>query len=249
MANRSVFKPQYLPWVLVAILAVTSIVLATLYGQALAKLEHASSKPTGTATVAAAPAEVTDSGLAADNTMTDLATRKSSDIAAMGPVDAPVVMVEVSDFTCPFCAHFAHQTHKQLLPYVESGSLRIERIGATYFDTADLGAKAVFAAGLQGKYWEFYEALYAASPENGHLQITQDLVMEKAKAAGVADLEKFAADLKSEQVAKLVEADQKRIFDAGIGSVPTFVINGQVIPGAQDTSVFVKTIESLGGHK
>lgn len=57
----------------------------------------------------------------------DMARRVDGDPLARGPVDAPVVLVVYSDYRCPFCAKFSHDTEPQLVDkYVEAGKLRIE---------------------------------------------------------------------------------------------------------------------------
>ncbi len=75
------------------------------------------------------PAVITESATpeGADESLLALARRDGGDALAVGKVDAPVVMIEYSDFQCPFCGRFARETEPALLrSYVDKGVLRIE---------------------------------------------------------------------------------------------------------------------------
>ena len=77
----------------------------------------------------------------------------------LGDEDAPVTMVEYSDFQCPYCGRFARETKPALLrEQVEEGVLRIEwRNFPLFGEESERAALAAWAAGQQGKFWEFHD--------------------------------------------------------------------------------------------
>ncbi|MEO7195724.1 MAG: thioredoxin domain-containing protein [Pseudonocardiaceae bacterium] len=93
------------------------------------------------------------------------AGRIAGDPLAMGSPTAPVVIVEWGDFQCPFCGAFARDTEPALLTqYVDAGKVRLEWRDFAYLGPESVAARA---AGRQGKFWAYHDALYAQQrPEN-----------------------------------------------------------------------------------
>ena len=183
--------------------------------------------------------------------MRSLPRRQADDPTALGPVDAPVVMIVWSDYRCPFCARWATTTFEELKPYVASGSLRVEARDLVLFgEESTLAAVAARAAGEQGKFWEFHDAIFAAAPaDGGHPTITTDDVVAFAKQAGVPDLARFRKDLTSKTLAAAVAADTDEARKLGISGTPFFLIDTTAINGAQPTDAFVQAIEAAGGRR
>lgn len=246
-----------LPWALAAIGLVTSLALTVVtvaQGQQISQLKDelaaASASPTAEAPTAepSAPAEKPLQTPDADarQLLESLPRRNANDPTAIGRVDAPVVMIEWSDYRCPYCAVFAQSTHHDLKRFVNDGTLRIEHRDRIMFgEMSHLAAVAARAAGLQGKYWEFYEALFAITPTQGHMDVTTETVIGVAKKIGIPDLDQFAVDLSSAELKKAVDADDAEAQRLGISSTPFFILNDQVVPGAQPTERFVALIEQL----
>lgn len=174
-----------------------------------------------------------------------LERRIDADPMALGAVDAPVVMIEYSDYRCPFCGVYARKTQPEIIKkYVDSGKLRIEwRDFPVLGEASATAAVAARAAGEQGLFWEFNDAVYAAAPERGKADLSEKELMAFAKNVGVPDMTKFAADLKSPQLLALVKADLDEGTALGLNSTPTFVINNQSIPGAQPLEIFSQVID------
>lgn len=175
----------------------------------------------------------------------DLQRRDADDVMALGEVDAPVVLIEYSDFRCPFCARWATDVKPEMQPYLDDGTLRIE-----YHDLALLGpesasaAVAARAAGEQGKYWEFHDALFAATSAGDHPDMPADKLVEMATEVGVPDIAAFEAGLTSPDLIQAVEAETASARELGITSTPTFLINTAIVQGAQPANVFIETVES-----
>lgn len=174
-----------------------------------------------------------------------LERRQANDPLALGDVDAPVVMIEYSDFRCPFCGVYARKTQPEIIrKYVDTGQLRIEWRDFPVLGEASVnGAVAARAAAEQGLFWEYNDAIYAGAPERGKSELSDAELLAFAEQVGVADMAKFATDMKSPELASLVQADLTEGTGLGLNSTPTFVINNQSIPGAQPLEVFSQVID------
>ncbi|GAA3849909.1 thioredoxin domain-containing protein [Streptomyces sedi] len=177
----------------------------------------------------------------------ELARRDANDPLALGEADAPVVMIEYADFQCAFCGTHARGAHGMLVEeYVERGLLRIEfRNFPINGPESDAAARAAWAAGRQGRFWEFHEAAFA---EEFHLEsgrFSEEGLTELAEEAGVPDVERLLADMESDEAGEAVGADAEEAMDLGITTPPSFLVNGQPLQGARPFAEFVELIEPL----
>ncbi|MFJ8310021.1 MULTISPECIES: DsbA family protein [unclassified Streptomyces] len=173
-----------------------------------------------------------------------LARRDAKDPLAQGRADAPVVMIEYADFKCSYCGKFARDTESQLVKkYVDNGTLRIEWRNFPIFGAeSEAAARGAWAAGQQGKFWQFHAAAYAeGSKEKG---FGADRLKELAKEAGVPDEARFAADLDSDAAKAAVKKDQDEAYGLGASSTPSFLINGRPMAGAQPMDAFAQAIDA-----
>lgn len=178
-----------------------------------------------------------------------LVRRDPEDPMALGEVDAPVVMVNYSEFQCPFCGKFARDTEPTLIKkYVKDGTLRIEWRDFPYLGPeSTTAARAGRAAAAQGEFWAFHDAMYAnQQPPNSGLLTEKYL-------AGVADkiglnVAQFRKDMASPEIAKAVQRDFNEGQAIGVTGTPAFLINGRPVIGAQPTDVFTGTIEKAAAE-
>ena len=99
----------------------------------------------------------------------DLPRREADDPMAKGDVDAPVVIMEFADYRCPFCASWGRDVQPELQDLIDDGTVRIEfRDRVLFGEDSEATALAARAAGEQGMYWEYHDAVYAAAPDSGH---------------------------------------------------------------------------------
>lgn len=170
--------------------------------------------------------------------------RDANDARAVGSPDAPVVLVEFSDFSCPMCTRFATQVEPELQKFIDDGTLRIEYRDLVIFQQhgSDIAAAGGWAAAAQGKHAEYRHAVWAAAG-NGHPEYTVDSVVELAKTAGVHDLDKFRADVTSEEVKGKVKAETEHAFSLGITGTPFMMVNNATISGAYPVEYVSRTIE------
>ncbi|MHB1235294.1 MAG: DsbA family protein [Microbacteriaceae bacterium] len=192
-----------------------------------------------------APTVASQSSPPASPAVPDLARRVPNDPLALGSVSAPVVMIEYADFRCPFCAAFNRDTMPALIKgYVDTGVLRIEWRDFPVFGQQSIDAAvAARAAGEQGKFWQYHDALYALAPAGAHADLTRAVLIQTARTVGVADMNAFTRELDSPALLKLVQADAEQAQSLGASGTPSFLIGNQPIVGAQPLSVFQQAID------
>ncbi|MFG3496256.1 DsbA family protein [Streptomyces sp. NPDC047928] len=172
------------------------------------------------------------------------ARRDARDPLALGRADAPVVLIEYADFACGYCGKFARDTEPDLVrKYVADGTLRIEwRNFPIFGEESESAARASWAAGRQGRFWEFHRAAYAeGAKEKG---FGGDRLAALAREAGVPDIDRFTRDLDSAAARQAVGKDQEEGYALGATSTPSFLINGRPIAGAQPAEAFTSAIEA-----
>ncbi|MEV4190698.1 DsbA family protein [Streptomyces toxytricini] len=182
-----------------------------------------------------------DSGARAE--LLKLARREAGDRLAVGRQDAPVVLIEYSDFKCGYCGKFARDTEPELIrKYVEDGTLRIEwRNFPIFGEESEAAAKAAWAAGQQDRFQQFHAAAYApGAKEKG---FGAERLLELAREAGVPDLERFSRDMAGEAAAAALARDREEGSRIGVASTPSFLVNGRPIAGAQPYGTFAAVID------
>ncbi|MFJ1617713.1 MULTISPECIES: DsbA family protein [unclassified Streptomyces] len=203
--------------------------------------DHSGSSPSSSSSSVADATTDPDAGVYPE--LAKLARRDAGDKLAQGRVDAPVVLIEYADFKCGYCGKFARDTEPALVKkYVDDGTLRIEWRNFPIFGAeSEAAARAAWAAGQQGRFWQFHRAAYAeGAKEKG---FGKDRLKALAQQAGVADLDRFARDTDSSAASAAVGKDQEQGYGIGATSTPSFLINGRPIAGAQPTETFTRVIE------
>jgi len=156
----------------------------------------------------------------------------------LGDPNAPVTIVEFSDFQCPFCQR-AHPIVKQLLAKYPS------QVKLAYRDfplqqihpEARAAAVASRCAGEQGKFWQFHDRLFETQlPLNG------PTFTDHAAQLGL-DTARFVECLSSDRFEALIEQDLQDGNRVGVNGTPAFFINGVALTGAQPLTAFEKVVE------
>jgi protein-disulfide isomerase len=198
---------------------------------------------------AAAPAVASAPGVSAPEAEAEPAQASRFEVdpggdPSIGPVDAPVTIVEFSDFTCPYCQRW----HLEVLPGVLDRYP--DQIRFVYKDfpivgggrAGFLGAQAAHCAEEQGAYWEFHDALFSgiyAVDSSGVDQVAVDLGL---------DLDPFKECMVEARYAEEVRDDFNYGVSLGVTSTPSFFINGIPLIGAQPLENFVQIIDSELGN-
>ncbi|MEU5422096.1 DsbA family protein [Streptomyces sp. NPDC001407] len=175
--------------------------------------------------------------------------RGGEDPLAVGKADAPVVLVEYADYQCSYCGKFTRDSQPELIKkYVDAGTLRIEfRNFPIFGKDSERAARASWAAGQQGRFWQFHDEVYAKTRKGDAL--AEDKLVDMARTSGVKDLDKFRDDLKGSAAEAAVKKDQEEGYSIGVQSTPTFLVNGRPIAGAQPMSAFDEAIAQAEAAK
>lgn len=175
------------------------------------------------------------------------------DDPVMGDQKARLVLVEFSDFQCPFCARFVQET----LPEIENDYIKTGKLRYVFRDFPITGAhkdafKAAMASGCaldQGKYWEMHDRLF----EN-QTAFTVHNLTQRAEAIGL-NKEKFQQCLNNNEYETEIQNDFAEGLKAGVNQTPTFFLGLTqpnspklkvltVITGAKSYAVFKAAIDS-----
>lgn len=159
---------------------------------------------------------------------------------SLGPEDAPIVIVEFSDFQCPYCARFHDQTLQPLLD-AYPGKIRFVYRHfplSTIHSSAFQAAEASMCAYEQGAFWPYHDGIY----EN-QAKLDTELYIQLATDLGL-DVESFRTCLENEEYQGLVQSDMDFAVSLGVRSTPTFFINGVPFIGAQPLDAFKQVIDS-----
>ena len=190
---------------------------------------------TAAAALAVAGASMAAEPLAVPQTVTSESER------VLGSPNAPVTMVEFSDFQCSFCRKFWALTLPSLKEtYIKTGQLRL-----VYQHFAILGEHSVAAAQAaecareQGKFWPYHDKLFESQ---GALAFTEAKLGRYAEEMAL-DVGAFTHCLASRKYRRKVEDETTLGFRLGARGTPTFFINGRLFAGAQPFEAFRAAIE------
>ena len=160
-----------------------------------------------------------------------------------GAPDAPLVMVEFSDFQCGYCRVF----WREALPkteerYIRPGKLRfVYRHMAIQGEGSILAAQAASCAHDQGKFWEYHDRLFSTT---GPLAFTASRLKRQATELAL-DERSFAACVDGKRHAQQIEAETMLGHVLGANGTPAFLINGKLAIGAYPFEAFRQELDSL----
>lgn len=169
----------------------------------------------------------------------------------LGSPNAPLTLVEFTDFQCPFCARFHAETFPLLLKaHVDAGRLRYIALDfplTGMHPDAFRAARASHCGEEQGRYWEVHAKLYG---QRG--QLGRSAILAAVGGLGL-DKARFTACLDSDAQDSRIEKSVSQGRSIGVTGTPTFILGrtqgatvvGRVIVGAQPFEVFDEAINSL----
>jgi len=156
-----------------------------------------------------------------------------------GPADAPITIIEFSDYECPYCKKW----HNETWPLIQQNYGDKVRLVYRDFPLIGLHANALAAAeaancaGDQGKYWDFNNTLFISDE-----RLSRTVYESVASGLGL-DMAAYKQCLDNRPYQKEVEADYQYATELGVSSTPTFFINGLALIGAQPYEVFAQVID------
>jgi protein-disulfide isomerase len=159
------------------------------------------------------------------------------DDPSLGPADAPITIVEFSDFNCPYCKRFHGETFPSLLAAYP------DQIHFVYRDFPVVGgfeaAQAAECANEQGAFWPFHDLLLSGTEP----ALNADAYGVYAEALGL-DSQALLDCVASGKYTAEVETDARYASSLGVTGTPTFFINGIPLVGAQPIQAFQQVIDS-----
>lgn len=154
-----------------------------------------------------------------------------------GNAKAPVMIVEFSDYQCPYCHQIEPTVKKVLARYGDKVSFSYRDFPLTAIHSqAMIAAEASRCALEQEKFWEYHDQLFAASSleKNSLIEYARNLKLDDKQFESCLNSEKYKAD---------IEKDEQEGRKAGINGTPGFFINGVEINGAKPESEFTSIID------
>lgn len=157
----------------------------------------------------------------------------------LGPEDAPVTMIEFTDYQCTFCKRY-YETRYPLI--LEEYGDKLKYVVLHYplsqlHPQAEEAAQAAECAGDQGKFFEYHNTLFRNSTALGRANL-----MRYALMVGL-DKGRFERCIDSGEKAKVVYDNILTAVKAGVSGTPTFFVNGQIVVGTQPLAIFQAQIE------
>ncbi len=172
--------------------------------------------------------------------LADYCEENPENCAIEGDANAPVTLVEVSDFGCPHCKDFHDQTAEQLKEqYVDSGQVRWITVPYALSPATVPAAASALCAAEQTDYYSYAQALFAIPDRE--LRISSAGLRQAAESLNL-DIDAFTSCLDSGRHASAVTDNRDAAGRVNVTGTPTFFINGEVISGAQPFTVFERAI-------
>jgi protein-disulfide isomerase len=168
-----------------------------------------------------------------------------------GEEAAPVKIVELSDYQCPWCKRFVDTTEPEVeSEYIQKGLVQLEfhnlaiTGGNAPPDTNEstLAAEAAECANDQGRYWEYHYKLYAEQQGENRGAFLPERLKQFATDLGL-DRSEFDACLDSHKHIGLIEGEREQSLEAGARATPSFLIDGKLVVGYEPFEKFREHIE------
>ncbi|MBI2981703.1 MAG: DsbA family protein [Deltaproteobacteria bacterium] len=159
------------------------------------------------------------------------------DAPAMGPKDAPIRLVEYTDYECPFCGRARDAVNQVLKEYKGKVRYVIKDFPLSFHKNAFKAHEAAHCAGEQGKYWDLNKKIW-----------------DNQRSIAEEDLKKYATEIKlkkkefedclnSGKFASLIRQNVQEGQDVGVSGTPAFFINGRPLSGARPFAAFKEIID------
>ncbi len=197
---------------------------------------------------AQSPAKQTEERASAATVSLDSLQARASRSRVKGSEQAPVTIVEVSDFQCPYCRQFTEQAYRQIdSAYIRTGKAKMVFISYPIPQHAEAWAatEAAYCAGAQGQFWPMHDRLFATQRDwSGKGDPTERFARFATELR--LDAAAYRACVQQDQVASMIVNDVMQASSAGISGTPTFIINGdRAVSGAAPFADFQKNIEDV----
>jgi protein-disulfide isomerase len=198
----------------------------------------------GTETTTVARAETVS--IAAKPAPTDSNITRADLARIQGSASAPVWVIEVSDFQCPYCKQWHDQIYAAFRDqYVNTGKVRLAYVNFPLSSHVHAwpAAESAMCAGAQGKFWQMHDALFTTQNKWEAMSSPAVMFDSLAQANGL-DMKRWRSCVSSGEMKPLIEADHDRASRAGAEATPSFMIGNKILTGAQPLDELRKAIDS-----
>jgi predicted DsbA family dithiol-disulfide isomerase len=164
---------------------------------------------------------------------------------SIGSASAPVILVEFSDFQCPYCKRFSSTIKEVLKQYRNQVQLVFRQFPLTNIHpNAQRAAEASLCANVQGRFWEMHDLLFA-----DQANLKDEDLKNRASKLGL-DIAAFDACMDSERYSAQIEEDMRAAAAAGVDGTPALFINGRFLYGSRPFEDVAEIInQELKGKK
>ncbi|MCB0036453.1 MAG: DsbA family protein, partial [Anaerolineales bacterium] len=165
---------------------------------------------------------------------------------AIGSPDAPITIIEYTDFQCPYCSRHFSETFPQIKEnYIDKGLVRyvFKDFPLSFHPQAQLASEAARCADDQEAFLAMHNQLFASQSEWGN-NGARDVFVGYAGELGL-DVDSFTTCLDSGKYTEIVKADLNEGAGIGITGTPSFVVNGQLVVGALPYSTFDQAFQGI----
>lgn len=158
---------------------------------------------------------------------------------SLGPENAPITIVEFSDYQCPYCARWYQEVYSRLMETYKGKIRFIYRDFPLYsiHPEAEPAAEAANCAGEQNAYWQYHDALFGQK-----IGLNAAAYNQYASDLGL-NADQFSKCMSEGRYKAEVKADFQYASSLGVSSTPTFFVNGLAVVGAQPFEVFQQIID------
>ena len=171
--------------------------------------------------------------------------RRADHARVQGSEQAPLWIVEVSDFQCPFCRTWHEQTYPAIVKeFVDTDKVRLAYINFPIpgHRNAWPAAEAAMCAAAQGQFWPMHDGIFNSQQTWEGLPDPTPVFDSLATKVGV-DLGEYHQCISQHETRALIQADIDRARESGVNATPTFIIGSESISGAQPLATFREIIE------
>ena len=181
-----------------------------------------------------------------DLALIDYCNRNPDRCIEKGEADAPVTVVEVSDYGCSHCRNFNVGGTAESLDslYVDTGQVRWIILPYALGNHSAPTAVASMCAAEQDAFWSFHESMFELQTTD--IALSEEAFIQSADALDL-DMEAFRECLSENRYAPTVQSNIAAARRAGVSATPTFFINGEMVEGNQPLSNFQRIIDSALG--
>jgi protein-disulfide isomerase len=169
--------------------------------------------------------------------------------STLGSPDAPLTIVEYSDFLCPYCRTAALEIIPQIdEEYIATGKVKLVfKHLVVHGEKAEMAAGAAECAGEQNAFWQYHDTLFLNAES---VTFNSENLKRFAQGLGL-DTESFGTCLDSKSYVDKLAADAAEARRRGVNSTPTFFVGQTEVAGAKSYAEFKKAIDDelakLGG--